>query len=140
MIRKIFLPGMEREIHSVNLKNTRKPWKLMRHFLHLTMKACLPVIIEELSFQGSKIEKRVLMSLLRISFRSVFKKYLELSGKIPEERITGRRAGNTGDLLLPNLENIMKLSKLLITPSKPNMKTSLPRIYRGIALICLEKI
>jgi hypothetical protein len=53
----------------------------MRRFFHLTMKAFLPDIIEELSSQGSKIEKRVLMNLLKISFRPFFKNILSFQGK-----------------------------------------------------------
>ncbi len=70
--------------------------------------------------------------------QTAFKKYLELSGKTPEEKI-GNKSWKYRGLAFARLEEYKEALKSFDNAIKVGSEDSYPLIYRGITLMCLER-
>lgn len=85
-----------------------------------------------------KNRKKGFNDSLENQLQSVFKKYLELSGKVPEERITGGDWKYMG-FAFAELGQYNEALKAFENASLSDPEDLFSRVYRGIALICLRE-
>ncbi len=75
---------------------------------------------------------------LENQLQTVLKKYLELSGKVPEERITGEDWKYRG-FAFAELGQYDETLKAFENAAKIEPDDLFSRIYRGITLICIRE-